>query len=148
FKCSGQLFYGYASTSLDDMLKVNGYDSNFDGSKPLGDVECGLRLDKIGTKFVLDKNLRLVEHIHHRISPEVLWGTPEKGGDFRSNYSLMILNQNKNLIKANDYRLTKEELEWIVEHGTHWSVPRPEEGSSRHQLLMDWYNNPPMYDLR
>ena len=147
YKCSGQLFYGYSSSSLDDMLKLNGYDSNFDGSKALSDVECGLRLDKIGSQFVLDEKLWLVEHSHYGIPKEVLWGTPEPG-DFRSNYSLMLLNQKKNQLRANDYRLTKEELELIVEHGTHWSVPRPEEGSDRHQLLMDWYNNPPMFDIR
>lgn len=147
YPCSGQLFYGYASSSLDDMLKINGYDSNFDGSKALGDIECGLRLDRIGCQFVLDKRLWLVERVHQPIPKEVLWGTPEKG-DFRSNYSLLKLNQNKNKVKANDYKLTEEELEWIVEHGTHWSVPRPEEESYRHQLLMDWFNDPPMYDLR
>ncbi len=147
YKCGGSLFYGYASSSLDDMLKLNGYDSNFDGSKALTDVEMGLRLDKIGSQFVLDEKLWLVEHTHHGIPKEVLWGTPTPG-DFRSNYSLMLLNQRKNKFRVNDYRLTKEELEWIVEHGTHWSVPRPEEGSDRHQLLMDWYNNPPMFDIR
>ena len=147
FKCGGSLFYGYSSSSLDDMLKVNGYDSNFDGSRALTDVECGLRLERLGCQFVLDKRLWLVERAHQPILAEVLWGTPEKGC-FRSNYSLMILNQRKKRVKANDYRLTKEELEWIVEHGTYWSIPRPEEGSYRHQQLMDWYNNPPMYDLR
>lgn len=147
YPCSGQLFYGYSSSRLDDMLKLNGYDSNFDGSKALTDVEMGLRLGKIGSQFVLDKKLWLVEHAHNAIPKEVLWGTPTPG-DFRSNYSLMLLNQKKNKIRVNDYRLTKEELEWIVEHGTHWSVPRPEEGSDRHQLLMDWYNDPPMFDIR
>jgi len=146
-KCSGHLFYGYSSSSLNDMLKVNGFDSNLDGCKALGDVECGIRLDKIGTQFVLDKRLWLVEHVHGKISDEVLWGVPEKG-TFRSNYSLMILNHQKNKFTANDYRLTEQELEWIVEHGVKWSVPRTEEGSYRHELLMDWFNNPPIYDIR
>jgi len=60
----------------------------------------------------------------------------------------MILNHKKNKFTANDYRLTEEELEWLIEHGTHWSIPRPEEGSYRYELLMDWFNNPPIFDIR
>lgn len=146
FDANGELFYGYASSSLEAMLRINGYDSNFDGSKALGDVEAGLRLERIDCRFVLDKRLWLVERAHKPIPKEVLWGMPEK--DFRSNYSLMMLNKEKNRVKANDYKLTREELEWIVEHGTHWSVPRPKKGSYRHKLLMEWFRNPPLYDLR
>lgn len=146
YPCGGELFYGYASSSLDAMLRVNGYDSNFDGSKSLGDVECGLRLERLGFQFVLDKRLWLVERVHKPIPPKVLWGSPKQ--EFRSNYSLMMLNKEKKLVRANSYKLSREELEWIIEHGTHWSVPRPKEGTYGYKLLMEWYNHPPIFDLR
>ncbi len=143
YYCPGSMFYGYASSSLESMLRINGYDSNFDGEKSLGDVEAGMRLEKLGYKFVLDKRLWLIERAHLPIDPGVLM--PIKS--FRSNYSLMLLNQKKDRTIGNNYKLTADELEWIIKHGESWSVPRPIAGSIEWELLMGWYNNPPIYDL-
>ena len=140
FYCGGDTFYGYSSTSLDATLKVNGYDSNFDGCKPLGDVEMGIRLDRAGYKFVCDKRLSIVERIHNNVSLDPIQG-------FRSNYSLIMLNNQKEKITGNDYKLTPDELEYIIEHGTKHGIPRYEVGTPEYNTLMNWFNNPPIFNI-
>jgi hypothetical protein len=160
----GQQYSGYAASSLQSMIEINGYDSNFDGSSALSDTEAGERLEQLGYKFVCDKRLTVIERAHTGISiasikpdgtrpsPPLdtnkwieLWGMPDQ--DFRSNYSLLILNKEKRRIRANDYNLTEEELKWIVEHGEKWGIPAPIKGTYRHKLLMEWFNNPPLFDI-
>lgn len=142
----GQQFFGYTSFSMDAALRLNGYDSNLDGQKSLTDVEFGMRLEKAGFQFVCDKNLWLVEHSQYPVSKDVLFGMPLKS--WKSNYSIIMLNDAKKKITANDYKLTPEELEWIVAHGAKWDNPRLSPGCKEYDLLMDWYNNPPIYNLR
>lgn len=161
--CAGQQYSGYAASSLKSMLEVNGYDSNFDGSPALSDTEIGERLEQLGYKFVCDKRLTVIERSHigitggnidekgvaHPYSTTQgwtnLWGMPSI--DFRSNYSLLLLNKEKKRTRANDYYLTEDELNWIVEHGEKWGIPKPVEGTYQHKLLMDWFNNPPIFDI-
>jgi len=161
--CAGQQYSGYAASSLRSMIDINGYDSNFDGSPALSDVEAGERLEQLGYKFVCDKRLTVIERSHIGITSgnldkegvahpyqgmetwTNLWGMPMQ--DFRNNYSLLMLNKQKKRFRANDYALTEEELNWIVEDGTKWGVPKPEEGTYQYKLLMDWFNNPPMFDI-
>ena len=140
------MFYGYSSTSLEAMLKINGYDSNLDGVKGLEDVDLGMRLEKLGYKFVLDKRICVIERAHEPIPREVLWG--DTGVAFRSNYSLIMLNHRKGKTTANDYKLTKNELVWIINDGTKWSIPRFDTKSREYTLLMDWFKNPPIYDIK
>ena len=143
---TGQQYYGFSSVSMEAALKLNGVDSNFDGQKALSDVEFGMRLERAGYKFVLDKNLWVIEHTHSGIPKEVLYGMPVKS--WKSNYSLIMLNDMKKKITANDYKLTADELEWILDHGAKWDNPRLEPGCVEYNLLMDWYNNPPIYNLK
>ena len=147
FYCGGDTFYGYSSTSLDAALKVNGYDSNFDGSKSLGDVEMGLRLGRAGYKFVCDKRLYIIERKHEDNLCDVLSEMSLSHNEFRCNYSLMLLNKQKGRITGNDYKLTLEELECIIERGTKWSVHRPEVGTHEYNLLMHWFNNQPIFNI-
>ncbi len=160
----GQQYSGYAASSLRSMIEINGYDSNFDGSPALSDAEAGLRLEELGYKFVCDKRLTMIERAHvgiavASIAPDgtrppskldkneytELWGMPDH--DFRSNYSLLLLNQEKRRTRANDYALTEEELKWIMEHGEKWGIPSPQIGTYRYKLLMEWFNDPPMFDI-
>jgi hypothetical protein len=146
------------------MIEINGYDSNFDGSPGVSDCEAGERLEQIGCKFVCDKRLTIIERRHIGISsgnimPDgthpksgldqdkwtELWGMPHQ--DFRSNYSLLMLNKERKRYRANDYCLNEEELNWIVEEGAKWNVPIPKKGTYRHKLLMEWFNNPPLFDI-
>lgn len=145
YYCPGEHFYGYGSSSLESMLKINGYDCNLDGDRSLTDVEAGMRLERLGYKMVCDKNLWVVERSHSKIPDDILFGTPRLC--FRSNYSLIMLNKQKGRITANDYKLTDTELKWIVDDGIKWSVPRPIPGTREHELLMDWFNNPPIFNL-
>src|SRR3972149_3682209 len=145
YYCPGEHFYGYGSSSLESMLKINGYDCNFDGERALTDVEAGIRLEKLGYKMVCDKNLWLVERAHASIPKDTLFGMPKLC--YRSNYSLLILNKQKNKTTANDSKLTGMELEQIVKHGTKWNVPRPVPGTYEYELLMYWFNNPPIFNL-
>lgn len=143
---TGQQFYGFAAFSMEAAIRLNGYDSNLDGQKSLTDVEFGMRLEKAGYKFVCDKNLWVVEHTQFGISKDILYGMPIKS--WKSNYSIIMLNDKKKKITANDYKLTPEELEWIVAHGAKWDNPRLSPGCIEYDLLMDWYNNPPIYNLK
>lgn len=138
-------YYGYSSASLEATLKVNGYDEYFDGDKALGDVEFGSRLENVGYKnLLLNKNLYVIENRHGRVPPDSFFSN---ASTFKSNYSLLLLNQKKQRWRANSYKLTREEVECIVDHGTHWSIPRPEEGTAEHELLQLWFNNPPNFDI-
>lgn len=145
YYCTGTQFYGYGSSSLESMLRINGYDCNLDGDKSLTDVEAGMRLERLGYKMVCDKNLLVVERTHGKIPDDILFGMPRSC--LRSNYSLIMLNKEKNKITANDYKLTDAELEWILDHGAKCSVPRPVPGTREYELLMDWFNNPPIFNL-
>lgn len=145
YYCPGEHFYGYGSSSLESMLKINGYDCNLDGDRSLTDVEAGIRLEKLGYKMVCDKNLWVVERSHSKIPDDILFGTPRLC--FRSNYSLIMLNKQKGRITANDYKLTDTELKWIVDDGVKRSVPRPISGSREYEVLMSWFNNPPIFNL-
>ena len=43
-------YYGYSSISLNEALKINGYDELFDGDRGLSDVDFGSRLELAGNK--------------------------------------------------------------------------------------------------
>lgn len=146
FYPTGQQFYGFTSFSMDAAMRLNGYDSTLDGEKPLTDVEFGMRLERAGYKFVCDRNLWMIEHSQYAISQDILFGAPPK--TWKSNYSIIMLNEQKKTIRANEYKFNEQELEWIIDHGAKWDNPRLKEGSPEHTLLMYWFNNQPVYDLK
>lgn len=141
----GDHFYGYASTSLEATLKVNGYDSMYDGQKGLIDVEMGMRLERAGYKCVCDERLWLVEHRHYKCPDSIREVYPLA---WKNNFSLLVLNKNKGKITANDCKLTKEELAWILKHSDDFEKVRLPESQMEPELLKDWYENPPIYNLR
>jgi glycosyltransferase involved in cell wall biosynthesis len=101
-------FYGFSSFSLEAALKVNGFNELFDGVKGQEDQDFGIRLNMAGYKniFLLDKDLWVIEHEH---LPCVV-KSPEP---FKCNYGLIQYEQVKGLFKANSWKLTLEDCEWI-----------------------------------
>ena len=110
-----QWFYGGSSVSLDALLEVNGLNELFDGSKGLEDVSLGIRLDLAGYKglFVLDKSLYHFEHWHGPVDEKVVH---YKGPTPKCNYALLLYEQTRRLYRANTYRITEREIEWIQEN--------------------------------
>jgi glycosyltransferase involved in cell wall biosynthesis len=101
-------FYGFSSFSLEAALKVNGFNELFDGVKGQEDQDFGIRLNMAGYKniFLLDKDLWVIEHEH---LPCVV-KSPEP---FKCNYGLIQYEQLKGLFRANSWKLTLEDCEWI-----------------------------------
>jgi hypothetical protein len=59
-RMAGGQFYGYASISLNTLLKVNGYD-DICSSHGYEDLDCGIRLEKLGEPIYYSKNVRFYE---------------------------------------------------------------------------------------
>lgn len=140
----GSQYYGYSSSTLEATLRANGYDSNFDGQKALNDVEFGMRLERLGYKFVCDKNLWLIETIHIEYPKEIMDENPQP---FRSNLGLIILHQKNNKNTGNDYKLSTSDLAHVIRQGEELGI-RVLPGSFEYKVLIDWFNNSPMYNLR
>jgi hypothetical protein len=100
--------YGYSSYSLEALLKINGFNELFDGVKGQEDQDCSIRMSMAGYKdvFLLDKDLWVIEHEH---LPCVVKSPPT----FKCNYGLIQYEQVKGLFKANSWKLTLEDCEWI-----------------------------------
>lgn len=107
-------YYGYSSVTLEAALKVNGYDENFDESKSLEDVDFGSRLSMAGYKnmFLLDTQLQVIEH-EHKPMPENIIERNIK--PIKCNFALYKLNRRRGRWKANQTKLTIEDLEFIRE---------------------------------
>lgn len=142
---AGALFYGYSSAPLETLLTINGFDENFDGEGTLTDVDTGIRLVGAGyqDKFILDKNIWIFENAHYGIPQDIL---TYKGPSIRSNYSLMMLNNNKGRWKANSYRLTDDEIKWICEHAKEWGFKDIDQ--KKNPEFEWWYRNPPIFYMR
>jgi len=153
---SAQNFHGYSSLPLQALLDINGVDENIDGDKALGDCWTGIQLALAGytENLVIDENIYIYENQHYEIPNNLLWN---KEPTVRSNYSLMCLNQRLRRWKSNSYKLTTEEVEWILEHGAGLHHPKPIE--AKHWGFPDieavrnnpnfqwWIKNPPIFDL-
>lgn len=107
---SGSWFYGGSSATLEALLRINGLDERFDGSKALEDVDVGIRLENAGYagKFILDKDLYHVENWHQGVSERVL---SYKGPTPKCNYALLQYNVGNPV--ANKKVLTRDDCDWI-----------------------------------
>lgn len=141
----GQQFHGYSCLPLQVLLKLNGFDENFDGDKALGDCDLGIRAAMAGfdNALLLDKDVWIFENAHYSVPEDFL---TYRGPSIRSNYSLMMLNQEKRRWRANSYRLTDEEVNWILEHGKAWGFPDVEKVRINDHFQW-WVQNPPIFDL-
>jgi len=100
--------YGYTSFALEAALKVNGFDELMDGLKGQEDQNFTIRLDMAGYKdmLILDKNLWVIEHEH---LPAVV----KSPSPFKCNFGLIQYERAKGLWRANAWKLTFEDCEWI-----------------------------------
>ena len=134
----GDWFYGAGSAaSMDMLLRVNGYDENFDGTKTLEDCDLGRRLSHLGCEFVFDKSLKIKGYYEHYPLETVTSDAPVK-----SNYPLVQVNLERPRIEVNKDRLTEEELKRVREESKKWGPPVNEE------LFTYWAKNQPIFDLR
>lgn len=145
-------FYGYSSFSRKAALVVNGFDETFDGDQAatLVDVDMGLRLAMAGyhNKFLLDKDIWVIEHEHNPVSPRVV----EPGcGNIKCNYAIMIMNKRKNRWRANQHRFTEEELQFIREESLRppcqWN-PHQYVDNCQGEMFKLWANSTQIFDLR
>ena len=144
-------FYGFSSFSLEAALKVNGFNELFDGVKGQEDQDFGIRLSMAGYKdvFLLDKDLWVIEHEH---LPCVV-KSPEP---FKCNYGLIQYEQLKGLFRANSWKLTLEDCEWIrrnicpkcLNHGRCLKETLKGQFYVDNELFRLWLQNQPIFDLR
>ncbi len=143
-------FYGYSSFSIEAALKVNGYDENMDPTQGLDDVDMGSRLEMAGYKglFLLDIDLWVIEHEHKGLSKHAISYDRKP---VVCNYAHYLNSRKKNRWRANSYKLTEEDLEFVKEEGRRPPCsPHPDfyvddmEGS----LFKAWAERAPLFDLR
>lgn len=104
---SGYAYGFYRRTSL---YHVNGYDERFDGSKPLGDVEIGSRLEMCGLwDGFVDTSLFIYENQH--CSPESIKG--EGMTSEWSNYDLLYWMRYNRVWRANASVIPAAEMQRI-----------------------------------
>lgn len=153
---SAKNFHGYSSIPLHALLEINGFDENLDGDKALGDCWTGIQLGLAGytNNLLIDEKIYIYENQHYEVPKELLWN---KEPTVRSNFSLMCLNQTIGRWKSNSYKLSNNEVDWILEHGAGQHYPKP--ATAKHWGFPDieavrnnpnfqwWINNPPIFDL-
>jgi len=146
--CSGDMrtwYYGYGSFSLDAIIKVNGFDENFDGAKSLEEVDLGSRFYMAGYRdLILDESLTVIEHFHGPVSKKAIWydGKPPK-----CNYALYLLNQKKNRYRANSDKLTEEDLRYIWEETCREPCSHCGGKDYDYEMFKFWANNQRIFDL-
>jgi len=162
-------FREYGAVPMDALLKINGFDELFDGSKALEDVEIGMRLCLIGyTKYVLDQELFVIENCHYAI-PERLFTEEHKlrGGDtvcdlktvdikhynkaFKDNYSIMMYNWIHKRWKANSDILNDAVIEEIKQYSLQQFAQGILKGDpilwEQSPYFHIWKNNQPIFNL-
>jgi len=142
-------FYGYSSVPLKALLEVNGFDENFDSCKSLEDCDLGYRLAMAGykNKFLLDKNINVVEYHHKMCDEKVLF---YRGKPCECNYALMRLNLLRRRCRANTVKLTEEDLKFIREETCRHpcSHHSGEEYDLDGQLWYDWIEHQRIFNLK
>lgn len=110
-----QWWFGCSSASLEAMLKINGFDQNFDGDRMLLDCDVGSRLDLAGysLRFALFRDIFLI-----RAATDMgLWNPTLKKDriTIKCNYPLMWRSRFFGQYKANATKLTDKAIQWIKE---------------------------------
>lgn len=106
-------YYGISALPLKEALEVNGEDENFDGSRGPLDVDLGSRLEMNGCyPFLYDKSIVAREHLHEGLSSRII---KDYRPNWKNNLALYQLNREHKRIKANHYKLTQEEIDYVAE---------------------------------
>jgi len=138
-------WYGYGGASLEALLKVNGYDENFDQCKSLEEMDVGSRLEMAGYgNLVLDETLTVIEHFHGPVSKKAIW---HEGKPAKCNYALYLLNRNKRQFRANSDRLTEQDLKYVWEETCR--SPCSHSGGTDYdaEMFRTWAANQPIFGL-
>lgn len=143
---SGQCYHGYASMSLEALLKINGYDENLDGARAVTDCDAGIRAVNAGykDKVLLDKNLWIFENSHENVPKSLL---TYDGPPIRSNYGLMMHNHDIKRYRANSYVLSDSEIEQIVEFSVQNETWSRTVDQTQNPYFKWWRKHPPMFDI-
>lgn len=106
-------FYGISTFSLEATLKVNGYDTSFDGDSALNDVDMGWRLSQAGYKklgmfrdsYIVEAYAKLGWH------PKMKLPRPE----IKCNYGIMMFNKWMYRYRVNE-PLSEKDIEYIIKN--------------------------------
>jgi len=116
YRAPWEWFFGCSSTPLQAMLKINGFDTRFDGDRMLLDCDVGSRLQLAGfEKFALFKDLFTI-----RIWSDInLWNPklPKDAPTVKCNLPLIhwSRSRSRNRFRANDGDMTDEDIRWMKE---------------------------------
>ena len=108
-------WFGCSSASMEAMLKINGFDQNFDGDRMLLDTDVGGRLDiaGYGLRLALFKDIFLVRA---PTNPSY-WNQTlnKKCPTIKCNYPFTYRSRFFHQYRANTYKLTEQDIAWIKE---------------------------------
>jgi len=138
-------YYGYGSVSMEAILKINGYDENFDQCKSLEEMDVGSRLEMAGYgNLVLDETLMVIEHFHGPVSKKAIW---YEGKPAKCNYALYKLNRMKKRFRANSDRLTEEDLKFVWEETCRTPCSHSGGKDYDYEMFKIWAENQPIFNL-
>lgn len=146
-------WFGCSSASLEAILKINGFDQNFDPDRMLVDCDVGSRLEMAGygMRFALFRNIYLIK------APATREWNPsfKKDMTIKCNYALIGYSRAFEHYRANRTDLTDQDIRWIKENFcskrcTHrefckrehpWQYPfEHKSGYPGHQCSKRWFN--------
>lgn len=104
-------YYGISTVSLDAILKVNGFETSFDGDPALNDVDLGNRLFMAGySKLAMFRDSYIIKaDARRRSHPKMRAILPE----IKCNYALYLYNKVRGKYRAN-VPLGKSEIDYII----------------------------------
>lgn len=160
--------WGFAGTSfsLDDALRLNGFNERMDGCKSLEDCEFSTRLQMIGRKFVQDRDngcLFILDHqtysrsgppaweSQHDRQPNEVPKTEINRKDIKNlvaveNYGVLMCTVAFKEVKANFHPVTPRHLKILKENTLKYRKFDPLLASHK-DVLRTWLNVP-CFDLR
>jgi len=107
-------WFGCSSASLEAMLKINGFNQNFDGDQMLLDCDVGSRLELAGygLRFALFRSIYLIKAPSDR-----KWNPSFTRHDtsIKCNLPLMWHSRSFEQYEANKHVLTEQDIAWIKE---------------------------------
>jgi len=106
-------WFSCSSASLEAMLKINGFDQQFDGDRTLMDCDVGSRLDLAGysMRFALFKDLFIIR----AATVARLWNPSFRDVHLtiKCNYALIGTSRFRKQYRANENKLSDSDIDWI-----------------------------------
>ena len=151
-RCLGppEWMYGYATFPLAAAIRVNGFDELFDGDKQQEDQDFGNRLFLAGyvDKLLLDSRHTVIEHEHHPVPSDII---DPSHPQIKCNYAIYLRSLNLNRWKANTYKLTAEDIQFIKEETLRApcsNVSHTYAENCEGELFQQWIDSQNLFDLR